>query len=921
MTLPSVSAASVASQPPARQDARRPTILLIDGSHALFRAFFAIRNLTSPSGQPTGAVFGFTSMLLKLLRERKPERVGVCFDTSEATFRHDLDANYKANRPDMPPDLSLQWPIAQRISEELGLPILRKPGLEADDLIATLATQAHKQGWDVLIVSGDKDLMQLVRDAQGDRGAILQLDDGKGVVYDPRGVTEKWGVPPERVGDLLAIMGDSVDNVPGVRGIGEKGAVKLLQQWGTLDAIYANIEAVEPPRTRQLLIDSSASARLSRQLVELHCDADLPWKPEDLEPRGANRPALATSFAELGFKTLLKVYTDEPETQAAQIETRAVTDLAALETVVAQIRVAGRVALTAVTTECDPERVRPMSGDLVGLGLCWLPGHAVYVPVGHTQSGTVQLPWADVQRVLGPVLEDAGIAKVGHAGKYETLVLRRHGVEVRGWKADSQLASYLYEPERYTHTLRNVAFNRLQVTLPGDEELLGKGKAQIGWDAVPCEKATAHVAMRAALTLAATDALQPLLDETNVRGLYDGLELPLQDVLADMEFAGIRVDAAELGRQGEWLAQEIAKEEAEIHELAGEAFHIGSPQKLGVILFEKLGLPAKKKTQTGWSTDSSVLDGLADHHPIAQKVLRWRQLSKLKSTYTDMLPTQIDRHTGRVHTCYQQAVAATGRLSSTEPNLQNIPIRTQEGRRIRTAFIADPGCVLMSADYSQIELRVMAHLAHDPGFAAAFQQGLDIHRETAALVFQVPVDQVTGEMRSSAKAIVFGILYGMGSQRLGREIGVSLKEAKAFIERYFQRFPGVKAFVERTLEDARQTGEVRTLFGRRRPVPGLSSASAMERAAAERVAVNTPVQGTAADLIKRAMIEVHRQLHEGGYKARLLLQVHDELVLEVPLAEVQAVASLVREAMVGAAELSVPLQVDLRHGANWAEAH
>jgi 5'-3' exonuclease len=573
MTLPSVSAASVASQPPARQDARRPTILLIDGSHALFRAFFAIRNLTSPSGQPTGAVFGFTSMLLKLLRERKPERVGVCFDTSEATFRHDLDANYKANRPDMPPDLSLQWPIAQRISEELGLPILRKPGLEADDLIATLATQAHKQGWDVLIVSGDKDLMQLVRDAQGDRGAILQLDDGKGVVYDPRGVTEKWGVPPERVGDLLAIMGDSVDNVPGVRGIGEKGAVKLLQQWGTLDAIYANIEAVEPPRTRQLLIDSSASARLSRQLVELHCDADLPWKPEDLEPRGANRPALATSFAELGFKTLLKVYTDEPETQAAQIETRAVTDLAALETVVAQIRVAGRVALTAVTTECDPERVRPMSGDLVGLGLCWLPGHAVYVPVGHTQSGTVQLPWADVQRVLGPVLEDAGIAKVGHAGKYETLVLRRHGVEVRGWKADSQLASYLYEPERYTHTLRNVAFNRLQVTLPGDEELLGKGKAQIGWDAVPCEKATAHVAMRAALTLAATDALQPLLDETNVRGLYDGLELPLQDVLADMEFAGIRVDAAELGRQGEWLAQEIAKEEAEIHELAGEAFH------------------------------------------------------------------------------------------------------------------------------------------------------------------------------------------------------------------------------------------------------------------------------------------------------------------------------------------------------------
>ncbi len=900
---------------------RRPTLLLVDGSHALFRAYFAIRHLASPSGQPTGAVFGFTSMLLKLMRERKPERIGVCFDTAEPTFRHEMDATYKANRPDMPDDLSQQWPIAQRISEELGLPTLRLPGFEADDLIATLAIRAHKQGWDVLIVSGDKDLMQLVRDAQGECGAISQLDDGKGVVYDPRGVREKWGVPAESIGDLLAIMGDAVDNVPGVRGIGEKGAVKLLQQWGSLDAIYANLDAVEPPRTRQLLIDSTAAAALSRKLVELHCDVDLPFSPEDLEPRPAQRPALAASFADLGFKRLLKDYLDEPEATPAEATTETVTDLEAISAIAEQIRQAGRVAVTAVTTQCDPERLRPMSGDLVGLGLSWQPGQAVYVPIAHEQEGLVQPQWAEVRARLGPVLQDPSIAKVGHAGKYETLVLRRHGMEVHGWKADSQLASYLFEPERYTHSLRNIAFNRLNVTLPGDEELLGKGKAQVGWQAVRCEKAAVQVAMRAALTLKSADLLLPMLDQANLRTLYDELELPLQDVLADMEFAGIRVDAEVLGKQGEWLGQEIASEEAAIHELAGEVFNIGSPAKLGVVLFDKLGLPAKKKTQTGWSTDSTVLEGLADQHPIANKVLRWRQLSKLKSTYTDMLPTQIDAHTGRVHTCYQQAVAATGRLSSIEPNLQNIPIRTQEGRRIRLAFVADPGCVLMSADYSQIELRVMAHLAQDSGFAAAFQQGLDIHRETAALIFQVPADQVTREQRSGAKAIVFGILYGMGSQRLAREIGVTQKEAKAFIERYFQRFPGVKAFVEQTLHDARLTGEVRTLFSRRRPVPGLSSSNAMERAAAERVSVNTPVQGTAADLIKRAMLEVHKRLRDGGFKARMLLQVHDELVLEVPEGEVAAVSALVREAMIGAAELSVPLQVDLRWAANWAEAH
>ena len=902
----------------------RPSLMLIDASHAMFRAYFAIRNLSSPTGQPTGAVFGFVSMLLKLLRERTPDRIAVCFDTSGPTFRHEMDAAYKANRPDMPDDLAQQWPIAQRVTEELGLPLLVLPGVEADDLIATLATVGRTQGYDVVVVSGDKDLMQLVCDDDGHCGWVRQLDDGKGVLYDPKGVTEKWGLPPALIGDLLAIMGDSSDNIPGVRGIGEKGAVKLLQQWGTLAGVYGHIDEVTPPRTQQLLRESAESAQLSRLLVALKHDVDLPVPFASLGPRGADRAALARSFTDLGFKRLLAEYVDAPEVAVETLQFDTVTDLRDLMGMAEQIRSTRRVAVVALTSHPDPERLLPMWGDLVGLGLSWSPHHVAYVPMAHTglaATGVKQLPRDEVLTVLRAVLENPDIAKIGHHAKYETLVLRRHGLRVRGWRADAMLASYLHEPERHAHTLRNVAFNLLHATLPPDDELLGRGKSQTGWDAVDIERTAAHTAQKAWLTLRAADALLPSLDETHMRSLYDDLELPLSDVLADMEWAGIEVDVEELHRQGAWLAVEAAKEETAIHDLAGAPFAIGSPQQLGEVLFGKLGLPAKKKTQTGWSTDQSVLESLADQHPICAKVLRWRQLTRLRSTYTEALPLMRLPQTGRVHTCYQQAVAATGRLSSIEPNLQNIPVRSVEGRRIRQAFVAPAGSVLMSADYSQIELRVMAHLANDPGLQSAFKKGLDIHRETAAQMFGLLPEMVTREQRSAAKTIVFGVLYGMGSQRLSKAIGVSLKDAKTFIDKYFERFPGVKAYVERTLQEATTSGEVRTLFGRRRPLPGLSSSSPVERAAAERVAVNTPVQGTAADLIKRAMIEVDRQLKASGVKARLLLQVHDELVLEVPEREVEQVTALVRTAMQGAAELAVPLQVDVGTGRTWAEAH
>ena len=900
---------------------RRPMLLLIDGSHALFRAYFAVRHLSSPSGMATGAVFGFVSMLQKLLRDKKPDRIAVCFDESGPTFRHELDPTYKANRPEMPEDLALQWPIARQVAADFGLPVIGVAGLEADDLIATLATQGHASGHDVIIVSGDKDLMQLVTDSRDGGPSIKQLDDGKGILYDEKAVLAKWAVRAEQIGDLLAIMGDTADNIPGVRGIGEKGAVKLLQDWGTLDAVYANLAQVTPPRAQELLRASQEAARLAQRLVALKTDAVLPIHVEELRPQPERRQALAERFAELGFKRLTAEFAEPlPAGEQAATAVEIVTQLADLAGIAEQIRSTRKLALCAVQSHPDPERLMPMWGELVGLGLCWSPQHVAYVPMRHRALGP-QLAVADVLRLLAPVLENPAIAKVGHHAKYEAIALARAGVQVRGWAGDPMIASYLYEPERHSHTLRNIAAAWCNTPIADDAELLGKGKVQTGWDAVAIDAAAQHVGLRAKLTLQAERELRPLLAEQALLPLYTDLELPLGAVLAEMERAGIALDLPELARQSAWLGEEIASEEAQIHALAGGPFAIGSPSQLGEVLFQKLNLPAKKKTQTGWSTDQSVLEGLVDAHPLPAHVLRWRQLTKLKSTYTDALPAQVLPQTARVHTCFQQAVAATGRLSSIEPNLQNIPVRSVEGRRIRQAFVAAPGSVLLSADYSQIELRVMAHLAEDPGLIAAFAQGRDIHRETAARMFHVFAELVTPEQRSAAKTINFGVLYGMGPQRLGREIGVGQKEAKAFIDLYFQQFPGVHGFVERTLAAARQTGEVRTLFARRRPVPNLGAIHPGDKAQAERIAVNTPVQGTAADLIKMAMLAVASELKRSQLQAKLLLQVHDELLLEVPEAEIPAVTDLVRRAMVGAAQLRVPLQVDVRSAGNWAEAH
>ncbi|MSQ81673.1 MAG: DNA polymerase I [Myxococcales bacterium] len=910
--------------------AKRPILLLIDASHAVFRAFFAVRGLSSPSGMPTGAIFGFVSMLQKLIRERTPARIGVCFDTSAPTHRHLIDPQYKANRPEMPVDLQAQWPVCQQVAAQMGLPVLKLDGLEADDIMATLAVQGRAQGYEVIIVSGDKDLMQMVDDGDGDRPPIRQLDDGKDKLYDWGAVQEKWGVPPSQVRDLLAIMGDAVDNVPGVKGIGEKGAAKLLQAWGSLSGIYSNLESVEPIRIKELLRTDRDQALRAHELVGLLEDAVVPWSVDSLQISAINRAELAKTFADLGFKRLTAEFSQvDNSTVTAQptAAVRVISDGQALRQVVSAIEAVGYVSLVACTDRLDADRTRPLYAKVVGLALAWGHDECCWLALGRADS-TLEannLPISEFVSIFGPLAANPAIAKFGCALKFEVLALNHLGIALHGIAGDAMLASYVDDVEKHAHLLRNIAFQILGEQLAPDEDVIGKGKTQTGWDSAELQSVAQLQCRKAILALRLCRWYPAQLHEVDALSVYRSIELPLVSVLARMEAAGIFLDSAELAKQSQWLGDTAAEAEAAIWQDAGRKFNVGSPLQLGEVLFDELKLPAKKRTQTGYSTDQSVLETLGETHDIANKVLRWRQLTKLKSTYADQLPLMVLPRTGRIHTWFGQAVAATGRLSSTDPNLQNIPVRTPEGRAIRRAFIAPSGRMLLSADYSQIELRLMAHLADDPGLQQAFRQGLDIHRETAARMFNLLPPLVSADQRSAAKTINFGILYGMGPQRLSREINVSLKEAKAFIERYFERFPSVHRWIEVTLEAARQSGEVRTLWGRRRPIAGLTSQGPADRAAAERIAVNTPVQGSAADLIKLAMLQVDRQL--SGTSARMLLQVHDELVIEVAEQDAPAIAELVRETMQNCdvlpdgSRLKVPLQVDARWAASWADAH
>jgi len=895
-----------------------PSLWLVDGSHTIFRAYHALPHLSTRQGVPTNAVYGFTTMLLRAIREGSPTHLAVAFDEEAKAKRAEIYQAYKATRGAPPEDLTPQFPLVRRVLEALRVPAIGFPGYEADDVIATLAKRARAQGWEVVIVSGDKDLMQLVVDG------IRCYDSMYEKWYGPAQVEEKWGVPPQQVADLLALTGDKIDNIPGVPGVGDKTAAGLLKEHGSLEAVLANAANVKKPKLRENLMANLDNVRRGRQLISLYDDLPLPVQLEDLERKLIDEPRARQLFTELEFVRLVNDLPRPPPQPPSGARSMAST-LPEVEALVAKARAAGRFAILTLTSEDEPLR-----DELLGLAVS-LPEESVYVPLGHRPQGgasgalfaPAELNATKAIALLKPLLEDAKVVKDGHDLKRDLEAWRRMGVNLQGLAVDSRIASYLLDPTGRDHSLVQTARERISCELPLLKELCersGKGKKATPLAEVPVDEtsAAACALVEGARRLAAALG-EDLRNDAELLGLYEGIEKPLASVLADLELTGIRIDVQRLRQLGDEIGKQIDALLQEIFQLAGGEFLPASTQQLAEVLYKRLNLPVLKRGKTGPSTDQEVLEELAQQHPLPAKVLEHRQLTKLKSTYLDALPAVIGRD-GRLHTTFDQAVAATGRLSSINPNLQNIPIRTPVGAKIREAFIPEAGWQLLSADYSQIELRVLAHISGDPVLRASFASGEDLHARTAGETFGVPPAEVTRQQRDIAKMINYGIAYGLSAFGLAHRLGLEKSEAATIIERYFARYAKVKQWLDDTIATARTSGMVKTLFGRRRYLPDINSKNPAARSAAERTAVNTPIQGTAADLVKRAMLNVDAALR-GNFQARMLLQVHDELVLEAPPGEVSEVGALVKKAMAGAAELAVPLVVELGVGETWGKAH
>ena len=912
-------------------------LYLIDGSGYIFRAYHRLPPLTNRHGQPAGAVYGFTTMLWKLVddlhRADGPTHLAVIFDASSITFRNEMYDQYKAHRPPPPEDLVPQFPMIRDATRAFSVPCIEEEGLEADDIIACYAKAALAADWQVTIVSSDKDLMQLIED-----GRLDLLDTMNNRRIGRAEVIEKFGVPPEQLGDVLALMGDSVDNVPGVPGIGPKTAAQLIQQFGDVEGVLANAGSIAKPKLRQSLIDHAANARLSRELVRLVCDRPLPEPLDDLAMKGVPPEPLRAFLEEQGFRTLLTrlggatapaaqpaLPVEDAEPPFVHKEYETVLDAEALDRWIAEAYEAGRVAVDTETDHLDC-----MRATLVGVSLATAPGRACYIPIAHGHAGDdllvetpAQLAHDLVIAKLKPLLEDQAILKIGQNLKYDLIMLRRHGIEIAPYD-DTMLLSYDLDAGLGGHGMDDLAKRHLDHACIEFKTVCGIGKAQISFDKVPLDKATEYAAEDADVTLRLWRRLKPRLAREAANRVYELVDRPLVPVVASMEMAGILVDRVELARLSADYSVEIARLETRIHAAAGGPFTIGSPKQLGEVLFERLGLAGGRKGKTGvYSTDVTELERLAASGvEVARLVLDWRQLTKLKSTYTDALQQQVNSSTGRVHTCFSMAVAQTGRLSSTDPNLQNIPIRTELGRRIRDAFVAAPGHVILSADYSQIELRLAAHMADVPQLRDAFANGDDIHNLTAQELF----GEINRETRGRAKTINFAILYGISAFGLSGRLGVDRGEAQAIIDRYFERFPGVNRYIAETIAQVREQGFVTTLFGRKTHLPAIKGKTVGERQSAERQAINAPIQGTCADIIKRAMARMDRALADAGLaQVRMLLQVHDELVFEVPDALVAPATDVIREVMARAAEpavhLTVPLGVEIGTGASWGAAH
>jgi DNA polymerase I len=900
-------------------------LVLVDGSSYLYRAFHALPPLTNSRGAPTGAVYGVANMLRRLLADYAPERIAVVFDARGRTFRDDMFAHYKANRPPMPDELAAQIEPLHRLVAALGFPVLQVPGVEADDVIGTLARQAAARGLPVVISTGDKDMAQLVD------GRITLVNTMYNTTLDTAGVIDKFGVPPERIIDYLALVGDTSDNIPGVPKVGPKTAAKWLNEYGSLDDIVARADEI-PGKVGESLRENLGQLALSRELATIRCDVELESGIDNLQMRAPDAAALRELYTQLEFNTWLRqldanaAASATDDAPAAHTAVGARTD-AEYETVLTQkqldawmkrLKQAELFAFDTETTSLDYMQAR-----IVGVSFA-VPGAAAYVPLAHDYPGAPdQLDRDAVLAQLKPLLEDPRHRMVGQHMKYDMNVLANHGIELDGVAFDTMLESYVLDSTASRHDMDSLARKYLDHTTISFEDVAGKGAKQLTFNQVPVEQASTYAAEDADVTLRLHETLWPRLErEASLARVFTEIEMPLVPVLSRMERTGVLVDAAMLARQSRELATRLHELEQEAHRAAGQPFNLGSPKQIQEILYDKQGLPVLAKTPKGApSTAENVLAELALDYPLPKLILDHRALSKLKSTYTDRLPEQIDPDTGRVHTSYHQAVAATGRLSSTDPNLQNIPVRTEEGRRIRQAFIAPPGQRIVAADYSQIELRIMAHLSEDDGLLKAFAAGQDIHRATAAEVFGVPPDQVSADQRRSAKAINFGLIYGMSAFGLAKQLGIERGAAQDYVDLYFARYPGVKQYMEETRAKAHDLGYVETVFGRRLYLPDINARNVQARNAAERTAINAPMQGTAADIIKRAMIRTDAWLRESKLRARMIMQVHDELVFEVAEADLEDLQTGVRRNMQEAAELRVPLEVDIGVGGNWDQAH
>jgi DNA polymerase-1 len=891
------------------EETKKPRLFLVDGSNYIYRAFYAIRELSNSKGFPTNAIYGFITMLMKLCRDYDPDYIAIVFDSKGPTFRHEIYEEYKATRKAMPDDLIPQIPYIKDVVRGFSIPVIEEEGMEADDIIGTLVKTYSPKGIDTVIITGDKDLMQLVSDE------VILVDTMKDKTYDVEGVKERFGVGPEKVVEILGLAGDTSDNIPGVPGVGEKTALKLIQEFGSIENVLENADRVKNARVRKNLKEYADQARLSRELATIKTDIELDFDMDDFRREEPDAEALKELFKEFEFSSLLQSLKIKEEREEG--EYHLVVSESELDELTGTLKDSKAFALDLMLNSAEP-----MRADIIGISICMNPQKAYYIPLAHDDDNVPGQLRADVVlKNLSPYLVDQNIKKYGHDLKNAVIVFSRNGIRLQGLFCDVMVAAYVLNPSKRGFGLDDLAREHLDRELMPIKELTGSGSKAIPFSAVPLDRAMNYACTRADYAFRLAKVLIDEIEKDGFNDLLYNVEMPLVFVLSSMEEKGVLLNTELLKELSEQLAGLLGMSEEKIYLLAGETFNINSPKQLQVILFDKLDLPKGKRTKDGYSTDVEVLTNLAMSYELPAEILGYRSLTKLKSTYVDALTALVNPETGRIHTSYNQTVAATGRLSSSNPNLQNIPIRTTEGKRIRQAFVVPEGYVIVSADYSQIELRILAHLSEDETLIRAFNTDEDIHTRTASDIFGVFPEMVNTDMRRQAKVINFGILYGMSPFGLAKELGINQKLAKAYIDEYFRKYQGVRTFLDTILEKARKDGFVTTLLNRRRYLPEINSRNVSVRQFAERMAVNTPIQGTAADLIKVAMLNIWKKLNDENLMSSMILQVHDELVFEVPVGEKETIIDLVKKEMEEVISLQVPLKVEISAGNNWDEAH